>query len=77
MFTARRYANPGGRRLRPMTDTYTGPGTGCLPYRLGITDPTVLVAVEPERAHGCEVLLCRERPDLRRFHLDHLRGLPR
>ena len=33
--------------------------------------------VEPERAYGCEVRLCRERPDLRRFDFDHLRGLHR
>jgi hypothetical protein len=30
VFTARRYANPGRRRLRPLTDTYTDPATGCL-----------------------------------------------
>ena len=33
--------------------------------------------VKPERAYGCEVRLCRERPVLRCFDLDHLRGLHR
>jgi hypothetical protein len=42
-----------------------------------ITDPAVLVRVEVECAFGWEVLVYLVRPDLRRFYVDHLRGVHR
>jgi fido (protein-threonine AMPylation protein) len=45
--------------------------------RLGITDRAVLVRVEAECAYGWDVLGYRVGPDLRRFSVDHLRGVHR
>jgi fido (protein-threonine AMPylation protein) len=56
---------------------HADPAGGCVRNRLGITDRAVLVRVEAECAYGWDVLGYRVGPDLRRFSVDHLRGVHR
>jgi hypothetical protein len=69
------YANPQTARGGAGDRCHADPADGCVRNRPGITDPAVLVRVEAECAYGWDVPVYLVRPDLRRFYVDHLRGV--